>query len=484
MAITKVTSGVRDIATGEVVAGDLASTLDLSGKTVTLAAGAVTAHVTAYDDNQLKEDIAITAFHAATAGSLAKYDLVDQTIDAFSDSSGIDTSSSANEFRHPTLKYMTGSTGNLDLTAFTSNGTFTTDATTTSIEVLVVAGGGGSVTGGTSGGGGGGGIVHHTAYVTTVSTAYAVTVGGSGANSVFDTAGVGTGPMTAVAGGAGVSSSGGGGSGGSGGGGSRLDGGHDGGSGTQADSGGGTGYGNNGGRGTGSPYYCAGGGGGASAAAPGGTEQPDGGAGKLFSSFVAYGTDSSNVASTGSNGGYFAGGGGGSCSPPWNGTQGDAGVGGGGEGRKADSTAGIAGLANTGGGAGGGHSGALSGGTGIVLIKNILNVQNLTLISNSTTAQDGAPTKGDLIFTYSNGVGTAVVGTDILAYISRDGGSNYTGPITMTTQGTTGGHTILTAHDVSLTSTSGTAMRYKITTHNQSAGSKETRIHAVSLGWS
>jgi hypothetical protein len=53
----------------------------------------------------------------------------------------------------------------------------------------------------------------------------------------------------------------------------------------------------------------------------------------------------------------------------------------------------------------------------------------------------------------------------------------------MTSQGTSGGHKILTAHDVSLTSTSGTSMRYKITTHNQSA-SKETRIQAVSLGWS
>jgi hypothetical protein len=32
--------------------------------------------------------------------------------------------------------------------------------------------------------------------------------------------------------------------------------------------------------------------------------------------------------------------------------------------------------------------------------------------------------------------------------------------------------------------TSGTSMKYKLTTHNQSAGSKETRIHATSLAWS
>ena len=107
---------------------------------------------------------------------------------------------------------------------------------------------------------------------------------------------------------------------------------------------------------------------------------------------------------------------------------------------------------------------------------------DMTLISTATTAEDGAPTKGDLVVTYTDAAGTAVVGTDIKFYISRDG-TNYTGPITMTSQGTSGGHKILTAHDVSLTSTSGTSMRYKITTHNQSA-SKETRIQAVSLGWS
>jgi len=107
---------------------------------------------------------------------------------------------------------------------------------------------------------------------------------------------------------------------------------------------------------------------------------------------------------------------------------------------------------------------------------------DMTLISTATTAEDGAPTKGDLVVTYTDGAGTAVVGTDIKFYISRDG-TNYTGPITMASQGTSGGHKILTAHDVSLTATSGTSMRYKITTHNQSA-SKETRIQAVSLGWS
>ena len=42
---------------------------------------------------------------------------------------------------------------------------------------------------------------------------------------------------------------------------------------------------------------------------------------------------------------------------------------------------------------------------------------------------------------------------------------------------------IYAAHDVDLTGVaSGTTMKYKITTHNQSA-SKVTRIHAASLAW-
>ena len=77
----------------------------------------------------------------------------------------------------------------------------------------------------------------------------------------------------------------------------------------------------------------------------------------------------------------------------------------------------------------------------------------------------------------------ATINTDIKAYISRDG-SAYTSAVTLASQGTTGGHTILTANGVDLSGiTSGTSMRWKIETLNQSAA-KETRIQAVSLGWS
>ena len=111
---------------------------------------------------------------------------------------------------------------------------------------------------------------------------------------------------------------------------------------------------------------------------------------------------------------------------------------------------------------------------------------DMTLVSTATTAQ-AQPTKGDIVMTYSNGAGTASLGDgtngDIRAFVSRDNGTTYTqGPLA--SEGTTGGHTILSAHDIDISGQpAGTSMRYKITTHNQSAGSKETLIQAISLGW-
>ena len=118
-----------------------------------------------------------------------------------------------------------------------------------------------------------------------------------------------------------------------------------------------------------------------------------------------------------------------------------------------------------------------------LLVYNPTFTGTMSLVSNATTAEDGAPTKGDLVITYTDGAGTATVNTDLKAYISRDG-SAYTSAVTLTDQGTSGGHKILTAHDVDLSGiASGTSMRWKIETLNQ-AVAKETRIQAVSLGWS
>ena len=125
----------------------------------------------------------------------------------------------------------------------------------------------------------------------------------------------------------------------------------------------------------------------------------------------------------------------------------------------------------------GGNGGA--GGTHNAQLGAI--IEDLTLVSTSTTAES-TPTTGDIVMTYTNGVGTATVNTDLKAYVSRDNGTTWT-QATLSSEGTTGGHTILTAHNVDISSQpSGTSMRYKVETLNQSA-SKETRIQAVSLGW-
>jgi len=210
----------------------------------------------------------------------------------------------------------------------------------------------------------------------------------------------------------------------------------------------------------------------------------------LFSSFVEYGTDSSNVASTGANGGYFGGGGGAGIHTSFTNIGGIGGVGGGGDGpRPAAVAAGEAGIANTGGGAGGtgaasgtsGPSGA-TGGSGVVLVKNNLVAADLTLVSNSTTSEITDPDKGDMVMTYTNGAGTATINTDLKGWVSRDNGTTYTQG-TLAAQGTSGGHSIVTFHDLDISGQpSGSTMRYKVTTHNQSAA-KETRIQAVSLGW-
>ncbi len=456
--------------------------------------------------NAVNTDIALLGFKVAANGSLAAYNLHDQTVDDFQDASGIDASTSTGEIRNDSNYYSGVSVGTYSTDAFTSTGasTWTCPADTQQAEVLIVGGGAGGGNHYYGGGGGAGGVVHDTDYAVVAGTVYDITVGAggaavnSGSDSVWNVNAEGSGiTMTAYGGGrggehdAGVS-------GGSGGGRSGYSIPNAGGSSSQTSPTGATGYGNAGG-GSGSNQGGAGGGG---ANAVGqdspGTNNEDGGyggAGKLFSNFTAYGTTSGNVASSGSDGGYFGGGGGGGGYPGDNSNQGGAGgVGGGGKGAKSYDTGStyqsVAGMANTGGGGGGGSGSSsfngAAGGSGVVLIRHRTEAyNNMTLVSNATTAE-ATPTTGDIVMTYTNGSGTASIGDgtngDIRAYVSRDNGTTYT-QATLSSEGTTGGHTILTAHNVDISSQpSGTSMRYKIETLNQSA-SKETRIQAVSLGW-
>ena len=187
--------------------------------------------------------------------------------------------------------------------------------------------------------------------------------------------------------------------------------------------------------------------------------------------------------------GVFAGGGGGGAGSNTYPVAG-GGSGGGGDGSNVDYGTGGTGVAGTGSGGGGGgsHGNGGPGGAGAVVVAyttaDFESQGNMVLVSTATTAET-APTKGDLVFTYTNGAGTAVIGTNITAEYSADNGSTWTdfGIAAGDVQGTTGGHTIVTKHDVALTSTSGTSMKWRVKTLVQSA-SMDQRIHAVSLGWS
>ncbi len=448
-------------------------------------------------DNQIKNDIALLGFKIASNGSLAKYNLIDQHIDTFTTNAGIDTATSTDEVL--TSGYYTGTVVGVPVgsSVHTSTGaaTWTCPANVISADILVVAGGGGGAgadsTGETGGGAGGGGIVHHATYTTVPTVVYDLTVGVGGAggpqtggsyqddpagrggqdgsNSSFnDNAEGSQAKMTAIGGGGGSAVWGY--DGGSGGASGRSDTNH--GTGTQGDSGGGTGYGNDGGEGGGG--LASGGGGGAGAVGGNGSSGTGGvgGAGQLFSNFTSYGVS-----------GYFGGGGAG-------GMLSTGGSGGGGASR--DSGPGYPGTANTGGGGGGAHNPNTggAGGSGTVIIKFGVEADNndITLVSTSTTAET-QPTKADIVMTVTSPAAALAIGDgtngDVRAWVSRDGGTTFT-QFTLTDQGDTGGQTILTAHDLTISGQpAGTSMKYKITTHNQALSPlKETRIHAVSLGWS
>jgi len=431
------------------------------------------------------DDIAILGFKVASNGSLAKYNLIDQTIDDFQDASGVDASASTDELRSLSNFYSGGvlvapsggtetTSGDYNYHSFTSTGagSFIVPSDGSGIvEVVMIAGGGG---GGWhhGGGGGAGGLIHDTSLSVTAQT-YALSVGIAGTSPGGDNTVGGDGAdstgfgWTAIGGGGGgCYSNVAGNDGGSGGGGGGQTTGA-GGATTQTSSGTGssgtrTVYGEAGGPATGDTATTNFGGG------AGGS-----GSALSISAFSDFGV-SGNFAGGGGNGNSASGGSGGG---------GGAGAGGANYGNGVAAT----GTWGSGGGGGGGNYGdGAVGAQGWIGVKyltdSISTKSDMTLVSNSTTAE-AVPTKGDFVMTYTNGTGTAVIGTDLKAYVSRDAGTTYT-EFTLSDEGDTGGHTILTSHDLDISGQpSGTSMLYKITTHNQSV-SKETRIQAVSLGWS
>ena len=477
MATTKVKQSTRTLGTGEVVDANIATdTISIDKISGSAAAAADTflkkdgtwTAIPSSDTSGLEDDIALLGFKVASNGSLSKYNLVNQTEDAFADQTGIDLSTSTNEV-YNTAGFYTGTiaapVGGIESTytsgltdyvvrSFTSGTTDLIFSKAGTVDYLLVAGGGAGGYSAIPGGGGAGGLLTATGLSVSAST-YPISVGagGTGTAGAADNGGNTTGfSLTAIGGGAGgvgpgtIPAQ----AGGSGGGGDGYSGG--GAAGT-------AGQGNAGGSGV---NHGAGGGGGAGAVGANAVS-PSGGAG---------GAGLSNSLSTGV-GVFYGGGGGGN---KWTGSVGPGGTGGGGAG------GGVDGTVNTGGGGGGGEG---SGGSGIAVVRWVADsfgpeYNDMTLVSNATTAEATA-TKGDLVMTYTNGAGTATLNTDLTAEFSADNGSNWTA-MTLEAKGTTGSHFIVSAHDVTA-GTPGTAMKYRIKTLNQSV-SKETRVQAVSLGWS
>jgi len=468
------------------------------------ASGVIASSATEYDDDGIQSDIAMLGFYVAVNGSLVRYNLVDQSIDEYYDTSGVDASASTNEQRVasgsnfyydggstvvPTVTEDADSTGTDGLYSWykwtaTGAGSYNND-TTQDHEYLVIAGGGGA--GRNYGGGGGaGGYLAATGLSLTGGNAYVPVVGGGGAGSGSgqgtsgtDSTLTGTGITTLTAtggGGSGNSEGGDGLDGGSGGGGGGTNGGALGavGSGNTPSTTPSQGY--DGGTGGDSNQPSGGGGGGIVAVggnATGGSPTSLGGSG---------GTGIDNDI-TGSTVGYAGGGGGGS------GLGGTGGVAthGGASGTN-NYVDGVNATVNTGGGGGGGGGGRPggNGATGIVVLRRSTNVTttglDMTLQSTDVTAE-AEPTYGEIVTLIENAYGTATLNTDIKGYVSCDSGVTFAQG-TLVNEGSWGTNKqILAFHDLDISSQTGTSMCYKITTHNQSAASLETRIYATSIGW-
>ena len=463
----------------------------------------------------LEYNQAILAFKIASANQLAKFSMVDQVIDEYQDATGIDDGPSNNHLAGgaTTAKYyeggatvvpttssvgsaVSGGTVDEDYTYYKwlsgSTGTFTTN-TTQDYEYLVVAGGGGGGGSDYAGGGGAGGYLIGTGFsiasgspsitgITVGASGAGGTTGASGAqggNSVFGTGG-GT-VKTSVGGGYGVPQ-----------GGTPSAGGSGGGSANQSAVAGGAGtsgppvQGFAGGRGTVGYLAGTGGGGGGSSAVgvtPSGVD------------VLGHGGAGTTNDITGASVIYAAGGGGASnAASSGGGLGGSSGVGGRGGGTDGSPAAGATNTGSGGGGASNAGNGGTTGGAGaagIIVIRRLTSVTtsgaNLTLQSQATTAES-APTTADLVILIEDAIagasGIAAINTDIKAKVSRDG-SAFSGYVTLVDEGNWGtDKRIFVARNIDISGiTSGVAMKYKIETFNQSAGVKETRIHATSLAW-
>ena len=100
-------SNASNLASGTVPTARLGSG-SASSSTILYGDNTWAAPPAEYNDAGLQDDIALLGFKVASNGSLAKYNLVDQTVDDFQDTSGVDASASTNEVRDSSGKYYSG----------------------------------------------------------------------------------------------------------------------------------------------------------------------------------------------------------------------------------------------------------------------------------------------------------------------------------------------------------------------------------------
>lgn len=433
--------------------------------------------------DRIELNIMLLAFKLAVQDGLVKYNMVDGFMDEFEDESGVDTGGSTNEYYdstndlyRPTANDPTGGTitysGGKTIHTFklADSGTnFVVPAGASgTVDVLIVAGGGGG--GGAqsgsyyAGGGGAGGVIQLSDEAVSAGN-YAIVVGAGGAGGASNSQGSDGGNSSAFSntaiggGGGGCQSAGTGRNGGSGGGGAS--------SGAGGSPTSGQGYAG----GTGHAAYAAGGGGAGAV----------GGAGSASPPYGGYGGAGIQSSISGASTWYAAGGGG----SPGDGTSTNS-IGG--KGGVNNGAGGVAtqGADDTGSGGGGGQLQSSSvvggdGGNGIVIISYDTGslggtYNDMTLVSNAITAE-AEPANARIVL-YEEDVDSITVNTDIKAYVSIDGGSNYD-QVTLTDEGDyDSGKRILTGI-VDVSARTGTSVKWKVTTHN----SKGLKLHAVGGTW-
>ena len=209
------TAKIKDlnVTNAKIATGTIDVTAKITGKVPTANLGSGTASsstylsgdqtyktISEYDDNSVQSNIAMLGFKVAVNGSLVRFNLVDQSIDEFYDTSGVDASASTNEVRTasgsnfyyqgkttvtPTITTDADSTGvDGDYTWYkwtgTGAGSYVTN-TTQDHEYLIVAGGGGGARN-NAGGGGAGGYLAATGLSLIGGNTYVPTVGAGGAD--------------------------------------------------------------------------------------------------------------------------------------------------------------------------------------------------------------------------------------------------------------------------------------------------------------